>query len=276
MGSAFGRISLAFAFTLVSVLTVVSRAEALWCPISVWQLVPMPDGKSYGATLRSKEQGTADVMLTLFSDVASYTVTIPHVVFDRKVEPLPGRTGPDFYVASPTFVSLPQPDALVMLRVDFIPGEHETPPPCLPAFTRSDSSAPSATMPPVPSSPVREELKGLLLELFPRSHPEVATMVERHSPLACAQPNAYARTLEIAHAAYPAAARAVGATGRVTVKVDLLPSGAVASVVVYRSSGDDYLDGAALRAAALSKYAAELYRCLPISGTYLFVVDFSR
>ena len=44
---------------------------------------------------------------------------------------------------------------------------------------------------------------------------------------------------------------------------------------VLSSSGNRYLDRAALVAARLSRFSAEVRDCAPVGGTYAFMVDFT-
>src|SRR5579862_7579022 len=67
-----------------------------------------------------------------------------------------------------------------------------------------------------------------------------------------------------------------GATGQARVKVDLSATGAVLGVSIYTSTGNLLLDRAAMRAAKASSYRAETRDCEPVSGSYLFNVDFQN
>ena len=67
-----------------------------------------------------------------------------------------------------------------------------------------------------------------------------------------------------------------GATGQARVKVDLSAAGAVLGVSIYTSTGNPLLDRAAMRAARASTYKAETRDCEPVSGSYLFNVDFQN
>lgn len=73
----------------------------------------------------------------------------------------------------------------------------------------------------------------------------------------------------------PQLAEDEGATGRVQVRVDLAPSGAVVTAKVYVSSGNAALDAAAVTAAMHARYAPANDGCTAIGGSYLYVVDYS-
>jgi len=62
--------------------------------------------------------------------------------------------------------------------------------------------------------------------------------------------------------------------GTALVKVDLLPSGALANASIYKSTGNPYLDRAALTAIRLSGFRPEVRDCTEIGGSYLVTVAF--
>ena len=65
-------------------------------------------------------------------------------------------------------------------------------------------------------------------------------------------------------------------TGITAVRIALDASGRLTSSSVFASSGNRWLDLAALRAARLSRYSAESRDCAGVGGTYAFVVDFTK
>jgi TonB family protein len=66
------------------------------------------------------------------------------------------------------------------------------------------------------------------------------------------------------------------ATGVSAIRVDLDSRGTLASAAVLRSSGNRWIDLAALRAARLSAYSAEVRGCERIGGRYALIVDFTE
>jgi len=74
---------------------------------------------------------------------------------------------------------------------------------------------------------------------------------------------------------YPDSARQQGAVGTTQVQVNLLATGAVASVSIYKSAGNAQLDQAALAAARATSYSPELVNCVKTAGSYLFRADFT-
>jgi TonB family protein len=79
--------------------------------------------------------------------------------------------------------------------------------------------------------------------------------------------------------AYPADLPAIAAgqnvTGITSVRIDLDASGRLTRSSVLESSGNRWIDRAALRAARLSRYGAESRGCTQVGGVYAFVVDFT-
>lgn len=65
-----------------------------------------------------------------------------------------------------------------------------------------------------------------------------------------------------------------GETGIAQVRVTLDAAGKVTDAAIYRSAGNFMLDRAAIAAARMSRYRAEIRDCEPAGGSYLFTVDF--
>jgi protein TonB len=92
---------------------------------------------------------------------------------------------------------------------------------------------------------------------------------------ACANPNIEATTTNAVQPETPDIAREQGATGTTQVKVTLTPTGSVTSATVYKSSGNQALDNAAVMAAKQSTYAPAVENCVKVPGDYIFRVDFA-
>lgn len=74
----------------------------------------------------------------------------------------------------------------------------------------------------------------------------------------------------------PTIAAEQNTTGITTVRIDLDAGGRLAKSSVLASSGNRWIDQAALRAARSSRYSAEVRDCAPVGGAYAFIVDFSK
>ena len=73
----------------------------------------------------------------------------------------------------------------------------------------------------------------------------------------------------------PVIAAAQNVTGIAAVRVALDARGRLVGESILNSSGNRWLDRAALRTARLSRYAAETRNCGRVGGEYALVVDFT-
>jgi TonB family protein len=91
----------------------------------------------------------------------------------------------------------------------------------------------------------------------------------------CSEPNREAVVTKAQQPDYPQSAKPLGlgpVTAETTVTID--PSGNIVGAHVYKSSGNQAIDDAALQAASRSKYAPKLVNCEAVTGFYLFRADF--
>ncbi len=88
----------------------------------------------------------------------------------------------------------------------------------------------------------------------------------------CAAPFVDARVVTQAQAVYPFSRRMGPATSMVKITLD--PNGQVVDARIFKSSGYDAFDIAALDAAKLSKYSARIAYCRPVVSNYIFKVTF--
>jgi TonB family protein len=88
----------------------------------------------------------------------------------------------------------------------------------------------------------------------------------------CAKPYARAYTT---HPAIPAPNQSPY-RGEVVVRVTIAGNGSLLGLRVDKSSHVALADAIAVDATARSQFAPQVYRCAPITGVYLFVVEFSR
>lgn len=95
-------------------------------------------------------------------------------------------------------------------------------------------------------------------------------------PASCGLPHGDAAVMYAAPPEYPTIADLHGDLGTAIVKVDLLANGAIAKAAIAKSSGNYFVDRAALKATHESTFRPETKDCAPISGSYLFVVSFDR
>jgi protein TonB len=92
----------------------------------------------------------------------------------------------------------------------------------------------------------------------------------------CANPNADAAIAGSAvEPEYPDIARQQGAAGTTEVKVTLDAAGNVTAAIVYKSSGSQALDNAAIVAAKATRYTPDTVNCVKQAGSYLFTANFT-
>jgi TonB family protein len=72
----------------------------------------------------------------------------------------------------------------------------------------------------------------------------------------------------------PAIAEGMGVHGTSQVKIDLTSDGSLAQEQLYTSSGNQFLDNAALKSARLTKFTPEIISCESVAGSYLYDVEF--
>jgi TonB family protein len=72
----------------------------------------------------------------------------------------------------------------------------------------------------------------------------------------------------------PMIAAEQGVGGIVQVRIDLNSAGTLTNEGIFASSGNLFLDDAALRSAVLTKFVPEVANCERVGGSYLYEVDF--
>lgn len=75
-------------------------------------------------------------------------------------------------------------------------------------------------------------------------------------------------------AEYPAIAQLQGAAGETRLRIDLSEKGSLRFARIDRTSGNRWLDEAALSAARTLRYAPEIADCVPVPGSYGLNVRF--
>jgi TonB family protein len=72
----------------------------------------------------------------------------------------------------------------------------------------------------------------------------------------------------------PSIAAEQGVSGLAEVKIDLTSAGSLAASKIFASSGNRWLDEAALLSARLTSYTSETVNCEHVAGSYLYEVEF--
>lgn len=91
----------------------------------------------------------------------------------------------------------------------------------------------------------------------------------------CASPNAPAHVSGDAFYQVPTIAVQQGIAGTATVKIALNANGGLISHEIFASSGNPWLDQAALQSARMTRFNAETRNCERVAGTYLYAVQFN-
>lgn len=77
-----------------------------------------------------------------------------------------------------------------------------------------------------------------------------------------------------AYADMPAIASMQGVTGTTRVRIDLTFAGNLSGIALFDSSGNPWLDRAAVSSAESARFTPEIANCEPVGGSYLYEVDF--
>ncbi|HYZ15801.1 MAG TPA: energy transducer TonB [Candidatus Acidoferrum sp.] len=110
----------------------------------------------------------------------------------------------------------------------------------------------------------------------------LAPLMAQHETVAatestgCAVPAASASIAGAPYFSMPEIAKLKKVTGETVVRVDLDKSGRVQGQRLQRSSGNQWLDGAAMTTARLSRYSPEIRDCVKVAGSYLIAVAFTE
>jgi TonB family protein len=72
----------------------------------------------------------------------------------------------------------------------------------------------------------------------------------------------------------PTIAKEQGVHGTTNVKITLMSNGSLAEAELFSSSGNPWLDDAAVLSARMTSFTSEVANCEHVSGTYLYEVTF--
>ncbi len=91
----------------------------------------------------------------------------------------------------------------------------------------------------------------------------------------CRQPDAPA-AIDAAFFQVPEIARGTHTSGESLVRIDLDAGGRLRGASMHHSSGNRWLDLAAMESARLSSYRPEVQNCVHVGGSYLIAVDITE
>lgn len=72
----------------------------------------------------------------------------------------------------------------------------------------------------------------------------------------------------------PKIAALQGATGTTSIRIDLTATGVLAGEVLFETSGNPWLDRAALESPKSARFIPEMANCTAVGGSYLYEVNF--
>jgi TonB family protein len=102
-----------------------------------------------------------------------------------------------------------------------------------------------------------------------------ALVTLRNQRPTCAVPNAPATPIQVYEPDYPDVIRSENLTGTTLVRITIGTDGSVGSPAIYKSSGNGFLDRAAIQAARLTTFRAARRACRPVADSYIFRSDFT-
>ena len=92
----------------------------------------------------------------------------------------------------------------------------------------------------------------------------------------CSSSNVEAAVLHGYPPEFPSIARIMDIAGTTYVKVEIAASGAPENISLWKSSGYRVLDREALAATRRASFRPASFNCAPVSGSYLYAVEFAR
>ena len=264
-------------FIVAAAFAFAGRADATteFCPavLDDARVAQSPSGASlYGIQLRALSARRVEARVAFDTSAGWFTIDLPAAALVDSVRTIPLRypvdvvlaASPVMYVRFPAGVRVDR--AFVTSAVSY--GD---------AFHWSDRGRVSCT----PASETWPDPKYSLadvtgLSAAPPAGAQILTPVRR-APLesaSCPAPFEQARVTKQATAAYPDAARVVGASGTVVIAAAVDPDNSLADAWVQGTSNDATLDAAALAAVQSSTLTAARAYCQVIPGIYYFTVTF--
>jgi TonB family protein len=239
----------------------IAPTPAGWCPLSTIVRDLDDTHTRFAVSLESFNTGRASGTVALWAGDRRYDVPFHNVVaVDSRV---PEKEQAAVVVRFPTPITL---DGAVVTAIDDGGGMR----PCDPWY--SPWIAPAQLGISVQAADESED-KARIEAMFLAAARTIAP-VEAPTPVAdpsrCTTPYRAARTV---HDFEPESPQFAG-KGTAFVQVLLDPSDKISGVRIERSSGRRALDETALRAARLSEFQGQIFRCRHVMGSYLFSIEF--
>ncbi len=244
------------------------------CPIVVDQLLamhaPAADASKtfadtlFGLRLAAPEAQSLSGHLVIQSNQDQYAVALPEVT----LKTVPSPDDVTYAASEPLFITFDKPTSLTVVWLDDMKHGDKTSfcPPRPIFYDRTYLSA-------AEKNSVAQQLRfEERIRSTARSTQNTlkASFVGPLASLPCRSPNAEGTAF---HVVAPDGGFA-RLRGRTSVMVRLGADGAVLETKIYKSSGSELLDNLSAQAARESWYTPRIQNCRPVSGDYLFVVEF--
>lgn len=274
------RLTIAAVFAAATIALCGAAASAEPCPVELRYAAETSSPGTFAVGFRALLDGVAELRLTLYAtDGTTYEAELPKITLARPA--VSDDVVLKMWVSDPSYVRLPpQAAPLEAATLDVIDPDTHGAVICSGNHSRwlnvdPRKSGPNRTPPRVDAERI-SDLTRALQAFSPASSIVAANPLPTVGKPDCAKPYIDAKAKEIWQAGYPARARVMGDTGATAVMVDLDETGKLNGTVLYERSGSSDLDEAARGAAERTTYAPEIFRCAPVSGLYLFRVDFAH
>lgn len=264
------------AVTLGAVLFSCGRAAATteFCP-AVLDYAPVAsaaNATTYGIQLRALSQRRVAVTIAFDTSAGWFTADLAQTSLSPNVRTMPLKypvdiglaTSPVGYVRFPSAVHVNH--AFVTSAQSF--GD---------IFGWSARGTVTCPLAPEAWAEPKNSLADLGALTAPPDDTSTIIALKRRSPMEsaeCADAFVQSTVTKAARAAYPDAARAVGASGSAVIGVALNPDGSVADTWVSGTTNDQTLDAAALDAAQRSTFSGARAYCQAVPSIFYFVATF--
>ncbi len=231
-----------------------SKATAS-CSVGFVHIATMTEPRVYATRFTSSQPGLLDAHFVAYTNTRGYEFDVKGLALNQD------SSDRSVYESAPVFFRLPTAD--VLFAAELTGAGDRT---ACSGFRRTPSME--------PASPPKSD-EDLRAALAPGKS-DINDAKAEPGSFACDTPFADATIVTFVPPVYPETARQRHESGSAIIKVMLAPDGHVVSTSVFRSSDSIGLDAAAGTAAAQSTYQAEVWKCKPIGGSYMFRADFAH
>jgi hypothetical protein len=229
------------------------------CFVTVERIVALPAAGANAIVVDSWNTEPLNVRATIYSAAHSYRLDLRDVAFEPRAKTDDDRAP---YRTRPVYFMLPSNEAVTAASLDFQPAGSA----CL---TRGYAVPAAAAANATPSAEDRS-----IVDRFEQKSPLLLNAVDARvvAPLRCSEPYRPARNAGPRH--FTSSMSVPPENGFVDMLVGLTAKGDVSSVGLLDSNVTRPFEGAALNEARHHQFEAEVFRCAPVAGGYLYHFDF--